>query len=312
MNAEIFYLDGQENLVKQVQDLVKRLVYPGTTFSLTKIGHSDDNRRLYDKVERYTKLLQASIPPDAGLRLNVNVIEMFGYRIYIQVYYTFGYPMSFQDERARQFFPALAIHDRMVMVPHHIRRELAYENVFTPFELGGVVEVDFANDIALRKAMQEVGASFRTSILQELRAYASYLPAGALAVDELALQQGFDPGFIQHLLRDESSEFQLYSQLTCQFDVEKIPFNRWTKVTLTIDNQSDESLMDLGVEITGPVTVRPTRLQMNVDAKNTARIPLSIKSEDKGEFPLEITFALAEDRLFRTWLPVHHIWLTCD
>jgi hypothetical protein len=81
---------------------------------------------------------------------------------------------------------------------------------------------------------------------------------------------------------------------------------------LTVRNDSDVALPDLAVEIAGPAKIRPAHIQATFAPHSAQEIPIAIMPEDVGDFPLEVTFVLPDDKLFADWLPVHHVWLQCE
>ncbi|MCJ7433687.1 MAG: hypothetical protein MUO77_09390 [Anaerolineales bacterium] len=322
MNAEIFYLAEQENSLPLLKEILRTHIYSGLQVKLSKFEASSRVEDADDIGRRYAKLLLASIPPETGLKLSVKNLETFGHNAYIEVYYVLGYPAFryggtriFREAEFIYFFPALAIRDRMVLIPNGLRNQLRTakpEALPNPIEMGGVLDVDFQDETKVRDAIVQVGQRLRSDFTGELRAYASYQNLKEIDLPKLAQDLGVDPGFIQHSLKTEAVEALFYQKLTCRFDREKIPLKRWTKVNLIIRNDSDAALSDLEVEISGPAQIRPTRLQTGVPAHSSAQLPLAIMPDEAGDFPLEITFALPTDKLLVSWLPVHHIWLQCE
>lgn len=316
MKTEIFYTETQEDLARQLTGLLTKHIYPGLSPTLYPISARSEGQYLYELVGRYTKLLQASIPPERGLKLSARILEMFGYRVYLQVQYTLGYPVSFSESEAHYFFPAVAMHDRLLMVPDKLgeilRTKAEVLSPFKPLEMGSVMEVDFEDEAGLEKAVLQVWQGLRGDFLREVRAYATYHSGQELDLAQLAQAQDVDVGFIQHVLKSDLEELAFYSLLTCELDQTTISMGRWTKVNLTISNDSREDLANLAVEIGGPVKVRPARIWTSVTAGSAQQLPIALMPEDKGEFPLEIVLTLPEDRAFENWLPVHHVWLQCE
>jgi hypothetical protein len=323
MNAEIFYLEEQESLVPSLKELLRTHIHPGINVTLSKIKVPSREDDPSETGRRYVKLLQASIPPEKGLKLEVSRLVTFGYHFYIEVYYmltyaAFGYRSrrAFDKHEFDCFFPAIAVRNRMVMIPEGLGKRLqrTWEALspFNPLEMGGVLEVDFQDEGMLHEAVSQVGGRIRADFLRELRAYASYLSWGETSLPQIAQDLDVDLGFIQHSLKSELIEVAFYQKLTCQFDRHKLSLNRWNKVTLTIHNDSDIDLSELEVEISGPAKIRPTRIQTDVPAKSSAQVLVAVLPEDIGDFPLEIVFVLPDDKLFADWLPTHHIWLQVE
>lgn len=318
MNAEIFYLDDQEGVAAGLGEELRRQVYPGLAIQLQRL--SSNQREVIEMGRRYVKLLQASIRPERGFRLDLTALEQYGYRFYIYVYYAFAYAANkkFQEGGLRVFFPAVAVRNRMALVPSGLGRELELTwndqltSPFKPLEMGGLSEVDFRNPPAVTEALAQVAQATRSDLLQEIRAYASYRSPGEIELPALARDMDVDIGFLQGLFKTGGIERAFYRQLTCELTPTKLAFGRWTRVTLSVRNDSEVSLSDLVVKISGPVEIRPLPLQLNVAAGSVQTVQVSIKPTDRGEFPLEVVLSLPDEQAFSAWLPVQHLWLECD
>lgn len=318
MIAEIFYLSDQENSISQLKDLISTHIYSSTKLILHRIERAPDNRG--DSIQtawHYIKLLQASIAPEKGLKLHVERLEHFGYRFYIKIYHYLNYYFpSISENSFSYLFPAVAIQNHMIIVPQELERLLMKsmddQPPFMPLELGGLEKVDFKDEATLKAAMMRVGEKLRADLLHEIRAYTLYQKLHDINLPKLIQDIGLDSGFVQQVLKAEAVESVFYQKISCQFDVEKLTLKHWTKVTMDVNNESDKDFLDLVVEILGPVNIRPTRIQINLNAFSTVKIPISIMPENTGEFPLELIFMLPEDKYLAEWLPIKYIWLQCE
>jgi len=315
MNVEIFYLDDQEDLVAGLGEELRKQVYPGLAVKLQSL--SSTQLAVIDMGQRYVKLLQASIRPEKGFELSLAAFEHFGYRFYIYVYYAFAYYGAKKIERLSGLLPAVAVRNRMMLVPSGLGRDLEWawnDQLSSPFialEMGGAAEVDFRNRAAVDQSLAQIGRRMRADLLQEMRAYTSYRSLAEVDLTTLARDLDVDIGFAQHLLKTGAADWAFYGQLTCELDRQKIPLGRWTRVSLSIRNDSDVSLPGLIIKIAGPVEIRPTRLQADVPPRSTRKVPIALKPNESGEFPLEVVLALPDDRVFTDWLPIQHLWLEC-
>jgi len=316
MNVEIFYMDDQEDLVAGLGEELRRQVYPGLAVKLQRL--SSNQREVIAMGQRYVKLLQASIRPEKGFDLNLAAFEHFGYRFYIYVYYAFAYYAAKKIERLSGLLPAVAVRNRMMLVPSGLGRELEWawnDQLSSPLialEMGGAAEVDFRKREAAEQSLAQIGRRMRADLLQEMRAYASYRSLAAIDLATLAQDLDVDMGFAQHFLKTGAADWTFYRQLTCELDQRKIPLGRWTRVSLSIRNDSDVPLSGLIIKVAGPVEIRPTRLQADVPPRSTRKVPVALKPNESGEFPLEVVLALPDDRVFTDWLPIQHLWLECD
>jgi hypothetical protein len=317
MDAEIYYLSGQEYLLPALQDSLRRRVYSGMTFIPRRIEMSGYSSVFAEVARQYVKLLQASVPPAEGLNFHVNEMEHYGYRFYIEVYYTiYNYYQKFVPS-PDCFFPAVAIRERMALVPTSLRERLASSleaiTPFKPFEAGGLIEVDFADELGLDEAVARIGERIQKDLLEEVRAYATYQNYEGLSIGRISTDLSVDPGLVRQVLEVEAVEARGLQSVACHIDREDLPLGVWTKVQLTVDNPLDTPLTDLIVEVSGPVEILPSPIRISIPARQSAGVRVSIKPTNMGEFPLELVLTRSGDRvladLLADLLPVHHVWL---
>ncbi len=320
MEAEIFYLKDDDATIPLLKQLLPTHIYPNIKMTLHEFEKSSYIRDMSQVGLRYIKLLQASIPPEKGLELNFKRLATFGYRFYIECYYAFNFFSYGHSNWAKElnniFFPAVAIRNRMFLIPLSLGEQLKCGNIsstpFYPFEMGGVLEVDFRDKEALNEALVKVGKSIHLELRRELKSYAAYQNLRDINLAQIAEDLGVDMMFLQHSLKSEAIEHIVYTRLKCEFNLKKVSLDRWNKVMLVIDNKSDMNLADLAIEISGPVQILPSRLSVNLPAQATVEIPIAIFPKNPGDFPLEITFVQPEDKMLSDWLPVHYIWVECE
>jgi len=312
MNAEIFCHYDQEARVQSIESRLPKLVYSGikvTRLEAAKRPGLWDKTGAYSKAARYVQLLLAAIPPDRGLAMGVQDLY-YGFYMYSQY---FGQYRNFQEEGARELFPAVAVNDRMVLVPHQLGKRLTGSDgisLFRPLEMGGLLEVDFDQPESIDRALLKIGDMLRTEAVQMVRQYSSYHPNIDINVSEMARELGFETPFLEEALKRQARQSVFYGDLTCEFTETHFPMNRWTRVGVKISNSSDVGLHGLSVGIKGPVRILPEGIETNVPAKSSVQIDVSMRPNEEGEFPVEVVFSLAEDRALKSWLPAIHVWLT--
>jgi hypothetical protein len=317
MKAEVFYYgEEQRRPALRIKQLLRAHVYPALSPVMNDItGLTGEASAKMGW--RYVKLLQASIPPEKGIQLSIRSTYVLGYSSYIHIYYPFVYSQrDFQIDSRKRFFPALAIHNRMVLVPKGLAQLLDYsKEILTPFypiEKGGVQEVDFTDELTLTDALVQVGQILRKELFAELRAYATYHSFNKIDFPRLAEELNTEEGFLRHLCGTVATEYPFYKELTCELDQHEIHEGRWSKVNLTIQNNSSILLPDITVDIKGPAEILPSRIRTTISPASTQQVPIALKPKEVGDFPLELVFALPEDEAFADWLPVHHIWVHCE
>jgi hypothetical protein len=313
MKAEIFHAPGQEDAELRIRNLVSSRIFPSIEVVAHPLsggpGDFETQNRMRELAERYIRLLQASIPPATRLQLGLSGDSAYGFYTYSDYHY---HTSVFQDGFGR-LLPALAIQDRMMLVPLGLSTQLTGTyvrlSIFRPLEMGGVMEVDFNDDAQLEGAVSKVGEKLRTEMIQEFRAYASYGRRKEIDFVELAQKLGVDWRFLEDSLRERAQEMTFYSQLSCRLSLESLAAKTWTQVCLTVVNDSDIGLTRLAIEVAGPVQILPHRLEVDVPAHASKDLKVALRAREVGEFPLEIVFFLPGDQIFRDWMPDHHVWL---
>lgn len=336
MDADFFYVGTPSINPARLLAMIAAHVDPSIALRAYDANTKDYRERAAIGA-RYTQLLQASIPPQHSLSLNVVTdMDLFGARIYIRVYWPIlvqeywqyegeipviygGYSMEghasffMHNQGLTPFFPALAIRDRMVIVPKGQNRVLkgSLEDQDALAKLRPeVTEVDFSDEAGLDHAVAAVGHGLRTELRHELRAYGSFRKADAWDLADAATHLGVTLGFLQRALEQEAPKAtRLYEQLSCQFSGTEVTTGRWNRVMLKIRNDSDVDLAELMAVVIGPAEVLPARIPAAVGARSSTEVPIAVKPSDPGAFPLEIAFLLPEDQVLADLLPRHQIWL---
>jgi hypothetical protein len=336
MDADFFYVGTPGIAPARLLAMIAAHVDPSIALRAFD-ANTKDYRERAAIGSRYAQLLQASIPPEHSLSLNVVTdMDLFGSRIYIRVYWPIlvqeywqyedgtsviygGYSMEMHasffmhNHGLTPFFPALAIRDRMVIVPKGQNRALKgpLENQKALAKLRpDVTEVDFSNETKLDQAVAAVGHGLRAELRRELQAYGSFRKPGTWDLADAATHLGVTLGFLQRALQQEAPKAtQLYEQLSCQFSRTEVTTGRWNKVMLKIRNDSDVDLAELTAQVIGPAEVLPARIPAAVKARSSTEVPIAVKPSDPGAFPLEIAFLLPEDQILADLLPRHQIWL---
>ena len=119
MIVTIFELSQDEKRRTLLEDLFRQYVSPSITVR---------TEAPYDAL-RYIKLLQAAIPPEKGLSLSADAFSVYSYRMYMRAYFSIysmygGSYRSFLGNDAANFFPAVAVQERMVFVPLGLARTI--------------------------------------------------------------------------------------------------------------------------------------------------------------------------------------------
>ncbi len=317
MRVTIFELKGADSKRDLLEQLFGKSLFPGVT--ITREEFPPQSGR--DQGWLYLKLLQAAIPPERGISLSLDEFAYFLYRVYIKAYFSLSGGSYWSNTRTYagldllDFFPAVAVHDRMVLVPRGLRRRLVLGNEeFPPFpalKAGGVLELDFNDENALRSAVRTVSERLHADFLKDLQAYRSFQDLSSLTLQELADDLNTDLGYLQHLLKGDEHVFDraAYNSFDWTIVPEELPVNSWTRVKLGVRNNSDQNFDKLLVEIRGPVKVRPERVELTVAANSSAETLAAIYPEESGEYPLEILGVLPQDKPLAGFINAKPVWV---
>ena len=86
-----------------------------------------------------------------------------------------------------------------------------------------------------------------------------------------------DSGFIEYVLQKAGVNISsLHSQVDCVLQPTKIALGRWTKVNLTMHNESATDTKDIAVKISGPAKILPANIRSTVRAQSHVDIEIAI------------------------------------
>lgn len=310
MKTEIFYYSDDQRLkANNLGTLVRAHVYPDAAPILCDVETLENDE---DVAWRYIQLLQASI----SLWGDVEFLKSFPLRAQKWVreggFYSSRIAAgtsTFAPDELLNFFPCVAIHGRMVLVPKGLAQLI--EKKFNIPTGGGVKEIDFDNEVAVSEALKEIGKTLRNEMRRDLRAHTSHGTFDKNNLAKMAEILRTDVGFLRYACESLPIEHTFYDALKCELNQNTIQLGCWSKLTLAVQNSSEIPLSNITVKINGPVKIRPALIQTSILPASTQQIEISLMPEAAGEFPLELIFILPEDEAFTDWLPVRHIWLQC-
>lgn len=313
MRVTIHEFRDHESQRSQLEELFAKYLYPGVKVS------SEEFPPQYGQAEqgwRYVKLLQAATPPEQGILLSFDGSMFGGYRAYIRAYFALtGRYLTYADTLPNNFFPAISVQDRMVLVPQGLKAQLVKGTnemaPFPAFKEGGVLEVNFRDQTAVRNAVRLASERLHADFLKDLQAYGRFQELNGVPLQVLADDLNIDLGYLQHLLKGDQHVFDRasYNYFEWSITPEELPVNRWTKVTLTLKNNSDQELERLSVQLRGPVKVSPERIEMTVAARSSADTVVAVKPEESGDYPLEIVAVLPQDKPLAALVNARPIWV---
>jgi hypothetical protein len=221
------------------------------------------------------------------------------------------------DGALNLFLPALAIRDRMVLVPRGQNERLesmgSNEPPRAPLQRA-VIEVDFEDPLELEQAFVTIGKELRRELRRELLAYQSFHLSDESDLATVSAHLGVTPSLLRHALHEESDARELiYKQLRCTLESSTIVKDVQTRLSLRINNPSAVDLGELRVQVRGPssgLEVSPPRVSVRLPAEASVCADFSVAATREGEFVLEVLFLDIDADVPRDMLPVQQLWIT--
>jgi hypothetical protein len=323
MDAQFFCLDQHRPLGETIRGLVAASLGSSVAMQVHSIDSVRHLGGLTSLGELYARLLAASIPPEQKLSAKFKACYRLRGAPYMHsnsppYTWTVSVPY-FEEDMLALFLPALAIHDRMVLVPrgqNDVLQCLGGTSALSPWAGPSeyhrdVIEVDFQNQVDIEDAVRSLAERVRQEIDHDIGVYRALHPNAEPADISRSLKLDID--LLERRLREDAGRADVYSHLRLALSTETVSFGRWTRVELRISNQSSFRICNVSISVlSGPVDVAPKRIELDLAALSTTVVRLSVKPEEPGEFPLEFKLALPYDDLLERGLPGYPIWLKVE
>jgi hypothetical protein len=326
MDAQFFCLDRHESYGETIRGLLAVSLESSVALQVHNIDSARQLGHLTSLSELYARLLVASTPPGQGLSVEVKTYDWLGESPYVHIYwhrhsnrppYTWIVDVPFFAQVDFPFFfPALAIRGQMVLVPRGQNdqlRRLGGPSPMTPWEGSSqyhrdVIEVDFEDRADVENAVRSLADRLCQEVDHDVEAYRSLHPKANLA--DIARSLEVDIGLLERRLQEAAGRADAYKHLRLDVSPDTVSFGEWNRMELHISNQSTSGISNVLVLVSGPVDILPKQIEVDLAAHSVTTVPLSIKPENPGAFPLELKLVSASDELLERWLPSHPVWLT--
>lgn len=238
------------------------------------------------------------------------IVSAYGYNTYTYAGANF-FPFN---PGLGSFFPALAIHDRLVLVPTgqtETLEQLGPVETEAPGMSGrDVLEVDFRNSDALEAAIRDAGQRIRDELWRNFRAYSRLSRGDMSSLLRIAEDLGVSPTLLGDTIRSRTTDIAgAYEGVTCDVEPTEITCGRWEKLTLHIRAPSSQPRGTVTVAVSGPAQLLPPRNRVDLSGVESVTLPISVKADDIGDFPLEIALVAEDEGLLPDSIPPMHVWL---
>lgn len=339
MEAELFCLNRDLAAAGMLTELLRDKVDQSITLTVHNMEVGEAWVR-FPLASRYAKLLQATIPPSRGMHVHFTAMDWFENRIYLRIYWPMhvsghwedvagtsvffegyhvdrGVMCSANPNRGLElFFPALAVRDRMVLIPRGqdaLLTQIGIPSAEQDELPRDVLEVDFGDQEAVERAMTTLSQRLVAEIRREVAAYMVVHPGTELDVSALSAELAIGPALFERSMKEEAS---IYEQLSFELTQRRFIQGRWTKTGLVVRNNSPSHIPQLRVTITGPdrAEVEPREMLVEISPHSEVVQDVSIRPADPGELPLRVAVVLSQHELlalaFAPWLsPPTYLWI---
>jgi hypothetical protein len=338
MEAEIFCLSRDLAAASVLRELLTTHIDKSITLTVHNIEEGTALERA-PMARRYTQLLQATIPPDSGISVSVTAMDWFMNRVYMGIYWPMsvagswaevaGTSVFFEsytvwrsihcqarpDHGSELFFPALALRDRMVLVPTG-QDVLLTQAGLTPADVAGgllprdVLEVNFHDRNAVENAVTALSQRLVAETRREIMGYLAVHPGATIDVAALSAELGVGPALFARSMKEEAS---VYETLSFELTERRFVPGDWTRTSLLVRNNSATPIPRVRVKISGPADIEPREILIEIPPDTEVVHDVSVRAFDPGEFPLSITVLLPQGILtsaFADWQPPPtYLWL---
>jgi hypothetical protein len=301
MITQIFCLRSQKAVARKVESLLRKLIYPELEVELKEI--SDDYNTYSDYKEHencglFLRLFKASM-----IRVDdfaIVVSDGRGRWYYMGgSYHNEPRLLELLQSSMSSVFPAVAIMNRMMMMPYGVGDAFGKSRMFPwfvkPRDLEGVVLTDFQHPDSLEQAIRQVDVQLRTDIAK-------------LCKRHMLLRRIATPDFVElsHLLKISTDYLESHrpeftapwAGLTCEIVSASARVGIESEVALEVRYASPEPLGLVSVRVSAPHGVMEDTFKASLlfaGGKTERReLRLRVKPKAAPYCPLEVQFTMDE------------------
>ena len=303
MNVQIFYLKNQEqeDLHKKLVRLLKEHVFEDEYILIEHGAISEDYNKGSKEEEHkdarsYMNLLKVSMIMTGDIIIDVS--DGRGGHCYMGYWEEGLNILELSHKSMTSAFPAVAVMDRMVMLPKGIHEALSGSDKFLwllkPLEVGGLVLVDFSNLESVREGAQQVGIWLKTEIGKLCRRQMLALKSSRPDFEKLATMLEMDKKYFE---KHESELLKSMVKLTLKKVSGPVQFEKSSEVAFDIQNESEETeLKRVRVLVRAPDTLEPLVTKtLDFPPREAQRIQFEFDAKAQHPIcPLQVLFDVSE------------------
>jgi hypothetical protein len=292
LKAQIFFLKDQRNVSRQIESLLRSHL-----FQDIEVEH-----RIYDNQDAagtrkigksYLELMRASTVKVGDFTVEAAYEDgSWGYYWDQEEEYLLRLPRELMS----MVFPAVAVMNRMVIVPREIHKafdaptDFAY--MFKPLDAYGVVLADFDGRDAIRRAVLRVAAQIRAEVVGLCRRHMSLQGTRSPDLEELARLLDVDQEFLEDLKQEVIRPFPY---LDAHVTSGPLRLRKSSRVRLTVRYESPSAPGMVRVQIRPPAA-KPLVHYIDFSSEKTADqvIEFDVVPKTAPYFPLEVLFFLED------------------
>jgi hypothetical protein len=300
VKAAVFYVEGQEALYRAIRRLLGEEIFEDIDVEQYKISRNyswGSGSREHEACRSYLRMLRACMirvedfrivvgnPPFSWCYLGYEADDpMFADRV-----------LQISRDKLGAVFPAVAVRDRMVMVPIGIR-DAFHGNAqlswfLKPLDLQGVGLVDFADLKFVREEMHQVGRQIEREVVKLCARYAQMRNIRRPDFDELSDLLEIDVSYLQ---QHQDRIIASLIQMTPRVRSGPVRLGKPSQVVLDITEGSGNTLKRARVRVRGPrgTLSAPVGAILDFTAADPASrmLHFEVVAKVRPYLPLEVRF----------------------
>jgi hypothetical protein len=301
MKAAVFYLDSQDNYYRGIRLALEKCIFSGIDIDRYVISSSysrASEQREHEACRLYLRMLRACMIRVEDFRIVVgNPPYSWCYLGYESdsEYLFADRVLSISRENLGAIFPAVAVRDRMVMVPAGIHDALEGATrlpwFLKPLDLHGVALVDFAEPSFIRDEMEQVGRQLEHEIVRLCARHAQMTSIQRPEFDELAKLLAID---ISYLKQHEEKIVASLIKMKPRVLSDPVRLGEASPVVLEISESSGNTLKQVQVRVKGPRGTLEdpvgATLDFTADDPDSRLLRFVVTAQVRPYCPLEVRF----------------------